>query len=153
MISTTALRVPDNTAAPVNDWIHQQAVERVATCGAAGPRAIGERLVELDREWDIERVIELEAPLTILAGLGLSATAGRKWLAVPLFASGMLLLHALHGWYPLIPVLRRLGFRTQREIAAERYALKAMRGDFNQVGDESGVGRPRQALDAADPHV
>ena len=32
---------------------------------------------------------------------------------------------------PLHPVFRRLGIRTQREIELERYALKALRGDFD----------------------
>ena len=39
-------------------------------------------------------------------------------------------LHAMTGCYPLLPLFRRLGFRSPREIARERYALKALRGDF-----------------------
>ncbi|HET9942578.1 MAG TPA: hypothetical protein VFR05_04515, partial [Terriglobia bacterium] len=41
-----------------------------------------------------------------------------------------LLQHAVQGWCPPVPLFRRLGIRTQREIDEERYALKAMRGDF-----------------------
>jgi len=37
-----------------------------------------------------------------------------------------------------MPIFRRLGLRTSREIARERYAVKALRGDF--VG--MNVGRP-----------
>jgi hypothetical protein len=33
-----------------------------------------------------------------------------------------------------VPVLRRLGFRTASEIDHERYALKALRGDFEKFG-------------------
>jgi hypothetical protein len=32
-----------------------------------------------------------------------------------------------------VPVLRRLGYRTQTEIEQERYALKLLRGDFKEV--------------------
>jgi hypothetical protein len=32
-----------------------------------------------------------------------------------------------------VPVLRRLGVRTSGEIARERYALKALRGDFSNL--------------------
>lgn len=46
---------------------------------------------------------------------------------------GFLLQHALQGWCPPVPVLRRLGFRTQTEIDEERYALKALRGDFREL--------------------
>ena len=49
-----------------------------------------------------------------------------------------LLQHALQGWCPPLPLLRRLGVRTQAEIERERYALKAIRGDFAGVGTRSG---------------
>jgi hypothetical protein len=32
-----------------------------------------------------------------------------------------------------VPILRRLGFRTADEINRERYALKALRGDFKDA--------------------
>jgi hypothetical protein len=34
--------------------------------------------------------------------------------------------HALQGWCPPVPILRRLGFRTAREIFEERLALKSL---------------------------
>jgi hypothetical protein len=61
--------------------------------------------------------------------------SSRRWLALPALVAGFLMQHALQGWCPPLPVLRRLGFRTQREIDQERYALKALRGDFRQVED------------------
>jgi hypothetical protein len=75
---------------------------------------------------------------------------GRKWLILPLFAQSMVFFHSLQGWYPLLPVFRRMGFRTGKEIAAERYALKAIRGDFERVGQSDGDGRQRadQAFEA-----
>jgi hypothetical protein len=36
------------------------------------------------------------------------------------------LQHALQGWCPPVPVLRRLGYRTQPEIEEERCALRAL---------------------------
>lgn len=52
---------------------------------------------------------------------------------MPAVVAGFLLQHALQGWCPPLPVFRRLGFRTQAEIERERYALKALRGDFDKV--------------------
>ena len=49
-------------------------------------------------------------------------------------------LHAATGWYPLLPVFRRLGFRSAREIAGERYALKALRGDFHAMNESAHAG-------------
>ncbi len=50
---------------------------------------------------------------------------------MPLLVSGFLFQHAIEGWCPPVPILRRLGFRTSYEIDEERQALKALRGDFD----------------------
>jgi hypothetical protein len=42
------------------------------------------------------------------------------------------LLHATTGGHPLMPLFRRLGLRSAKEIARERYGLKALRGDFRE---------------------
>jgi len=120
--------------------------ENVARYSAAGPEAIDRRLAELDQEWDIERCLETMAPSLTLLGITLGLTVNRKWFALPLFVQTFFLQHALQGWCPPIPVLRRLGVRTQNEIDEEKYALKSLRGDFRHV---SGQGSVRQALAAA----
>ena len=51
--------------------------------------------------------------------------------------TALLLQHALQGWCPPLPVFRRWGVRTAREIEEERYALKALRGDFRAVPAET----------------
>lgn len=85
-----------------------------------------DRIGELDREWDIERVLELNASSLALTGLVLGATVNKKWLAVPAIVLPFLLQHALQGWCPPLPLLRRLGLRTQGEIDREKYALKEL---------------------------
>jgi hypothetical protein len=52
---------------------------------------------------------------------------------VPLVVGSFLLQHAVQGWCPPLPVFRRWGVRTQPEIDYERYALKALRGDFRNL--------------------
>ncbi|HYF47994.1 MAG TPA: hypothetical protein VEJ63_01210 [Planctomycetota bacterium] len=94
---------------------------------------ISRRIEELEREWDIERVIEVNAPTLALTGLTLGILHDRRWLALPVGVMSFLLLHGVQGWCPPIPVLRRLGFRTRDEINAEKYALKALRGDFDDL--------------------
>lgn len=86
----------------------------------------------------------------ILAGVAVGAMVDRKWLVLPVFAATMLLLHNLHGWYPLLPLLRRWGIRTEEEIAYERYQLKAARGDFRPVDQETDTrAKSRRALESA----
>src|SRR5205823_697834 len=88
------------------------------------------RLAELDREWDIERTLEANAATVCLAGLALGATVDKRLFVLPAAVAGFLLQHAVQGWCPPVPLFRRLGVRTQSEIDEERYALKALRGDF-----------------------
>jgi len=138
MIPTTVERVPQHTAAHVNEQIRRHTEERVARCADQGWRAIANRLSELDREWDIERTLEANAACASLIGLTLGATVDRKWFVFPAIVAGFLLQHATQGWCPPIPIFRRLGFRTQSEIDYERYALKSLRGDFRDLPASNG---------------
>ena len=145
MIPPTRERVPRNTAEHVNERIRRQTEENVRRYAAMGPAAVERRLRELDAEWDLERYVETLAPSFTLAGMALGLTVSRKWFVLPFVVQGFFLQHALQGWCPPVPVLRRLGVRTQAEIDEERYALKALRGDFQRVQG----GSPRQAVEAA----
>ena len=123
-------RVPASTPPQVNERI------RAATCANiaryAGDRAaIARRLAELDREWDIERVTMLSATIDAWLTLALGVWRGRRWLVGGLaLLGGATLAHTLVGQCPSLPLYRRLGVRTREEIDWERYALKALRGDF-----------------------
>ena len=147
MIPSTARRVPDNTADHVNERIREQTRANVERVAARGPAAIDRRLRELDEEWDIERYIETMAPTLTLLGMTLGLTVSRKFFVIPFAVQSFFLQHALQGWCPPIPVLRRFGVRTEREIDDERTALKAIRGDFRTV---RGPGSTGQALAAAE---
>lgn len=120
------------------DWVLQciddETAAQLQEYADAGAQRIAGRLKELDREWDADRAIELEASAMGLAGLALGAFVRPALLALPAAVAAAVFAHALIGWYPLLPVFRRLGLRTAREIARERYALKALRGDFAEVG-------------------
>jgi hypothetical protein len=151
MIPSTTNRVPKHTAAHVNDEIRRKTEERISQIAAAGPRAIDRRLTELDREWDIERTLEANAATVAGVGAGLALLVDRRFALIPLFVGGFLLQHAVQGWCPPLPVFRRLGVRTQTEIEHERYALKALRGDFQQSAGHEGSATmtPQRAVQAA----
>ncbi len=116
------------------------------------PEEIDQRIDELDREWDIERTLETNASSLALIGLGLGISLSRKWFILPAIVMGFFLQHALQGWCPPLPLLRRLGIRTQSEIEMERYILKAMRGDFGELGIMRGASQsdPSVALHLLD---
>lgn len=125
-------RVRRSTADDVNAELDGQRVADVARFASAPPDEITQRLRELDKEWDIERVLEANAATLALVGQLLSPRS-RLWRAVTVIVPAFLLQHAIQGWCPPIAIFRRLGIRTRREIDAERTALKALRGDFTGV--------------------
>jgi hypothetical protein len=121
----------------VNERIRRE-TQRNVVYYAEHPEEINARLEELDREWDIERALEVNMSTVALTGIVLAATVNRKWLLLPAAALGFFLQHALQGWCPPLPILRRMGVRTMREIASERHALKAIRGDYDDAHRASG---------------
>ena len=146
MIAKTVDRVPARTAPHVNERIRQETDMNI-TYFRLHPEEIDGRLAELDTEWDIERVVEIASSCLSLVGLVLRGVNRKwRWLLLTTMGQSFFLQHALQGWSPPVPLFRRLGFRTQNEIESERYALKALRGDFKDLrgdgnrGDSSQVG-------------
>lgn len=119
-------RVVRHTPPPYNERIYQ-AIEASIAYHREHPQEIPARLRELEREWDIERTLEANAATLVLAGSLLALFSSRRFLAVPLVVGSFLLQHAVQGWCPPLPVMRRLGVRTQAEILREREALEALR--------------------------
>lgn len=134
-------RVPLHSSQRVNRMIEDQAVHSIERCNGAPKDEINARLGELDREWDVERLLEANAASFTLLGVVLGSTVDKRWYALSGVVGGFLLQHALQGWCPPLPVFRRLGYRTTEEIDRERYALKFLRGDFDDLSSsiERGV--------------
>ncbi len=150
MPSATTDRVRNSTDECVNGKIDRRTLENVARFAALGPVAVDARLDDLDREWDIERILQANAAGMSIVGLIMgAATRNRRWFLLPSAVAGFLLMHAIDGWCPPVPVLRRLGFRTQREIDDERTALKALRGDFAGLDPSGKRTDARRAWEAA----
>jgi hypothetical protein len=123
-------RVTRHTSNSDNARIRYAMYKHVAAYEYADRVAIDERIEALNHEWDIERVLEANAASVALVGVALGATVNRRWFALPVIVAGFLLQHAVQGWCPPLPLLRKLGVRTAAEIHEEIVALKALRGDF-----------------------
>ena len=146
MDTSSTGRVPASTPPHVNAKILAETRANLARHGG-GYVAITRRLEALDREWDVERVTMLSATIDTFATLGLGWWRGRRWFAAGLlFLGASTLAHTILGRCPSLPIYRRLGFRTRQEIDWERYALKALRGDF--AGLERDPHDPERLLDA-----
>jgi hypothetical protein len=145
---STRDRVPAHTSTEINLRI-QEAIESSVRYHDRHRDEIPARLRQLDEEWDVERAIEANASALAFAGVALGVTSGhRRWFILPALVAAFLFQHAVQGWCPPIPILRRFGFRTSYEIEQERQALKAIRGDFDAVAQAPD--RPGAALRAAE---
>jgi hypothetical protein len=121
--TATATRVSENTAQCVNQRIQFDTDRNIAYYSQLDSAAIDRRLAELNREWDIERILETHAASVVIGSFVLGAVSSRKWFALSGLVGCFLLEHALEGWCPPLPIFRRLGFRTAEEIEQERQAL------------------------------
>jgi hypothetical protein len=145
-------RVRAHTARHINEEIEQKTERRVVQAAGATDAAISRRINELEEEWDMERWLETNASAIAFSGVVLGLLVNKKFLAIPVIVLPFLFQHAVQGWCPPIPLFRRIGVRTRKEIDAEKYALKAVRGDFDKLpiannGDT--IRRARQAWEAA----
>lgn len=150
MLPSTVDRVPRHTSESVNEAIRRRTRESIVHHAEMGFEAIDHRLEELDREWDIERTLEAHAAGVSLVGFGLGTFVDKRYYLLPVAVAGFLLEHALLGWCPPLAFFRWMGVRTAEEIEEERYALKALRGDFHEIaaGTRHGSARIEMALAA-----
>jgi hypothetical protein len=146
MVLSHTDRVRANTAAEVNRRVDEQIERNIRHYSGQTKEEIYRRIQDLDEEWDIERVLETMASSFSLTGIVLGVTVDRKWFLVPTIVLSFLLVHAIQGWCPPLSILRSLGIRTREEIDRERYALKALAGDF--AGISKDPSRAEQTLAA-----
>jgi hypothetical protein len=132
-------RVRANTGPEVLEKIDARIEQKIRYYASQPKSVISERIAQLEREWDVERLLEANASSLALTSLVLGLTVNKKWLVLSGGIMGFLLLHALQGWCPPIPLIRRLGVRTRGEIDREKFALKILRGDFQSVATDPEV--------------
>lgn len=126
-------RVRKNTSEQVNRTIDNKIKENIELYLPQDKNAITKRLKELEKEWNIERALEVNMPIVAMIGLALGIFASDWWFIFPAIVLLFFLEHAIQGWCPPLPIFRSLGFRTKKEIEKERYALKFLRGDFDEL--------------------
>ena len=122
-LEITKDKVRANTAQSINREIDRETEANIQQYKQQSAGAITERIKQLDKEWDIERTLELNASAVAFAGVILAATVNKRWLIVPGIVSFFLGQHAIQGWCPPLPLLRMFKIRTRKEIDKEKYAL------------------------------
>jgi hypothetical protein len=132
-LAPSSMRVERKTDPTINERIRARTDQELARLEASEPAEFDLRLDQLNREWDIERMLQVNASALVLLGLALGLTVDRRFLILPVTVLVFFAQHALQGWCPPVPLFRRLSVRTAREIERERYAIKALRGDFDRL--------------------
>jgi len=128
-------RVRSSTSRSRNEKIDDEIVRSIAYYSEQGAAAVESRIKELDKEWDIERTLEVNAGLIGLAGAVLALTVNRRWAILPAVVTSFLVQHAIQGWCPPLPLFRSMGIKSRPELDREKYALKSLRGDFEHAND------------------
>jgi hypothetical protein len=146
-MSITSDRVRAHTARRVNEKIGRATERRIIAAASMSKAALSRRIAELDQEWDIERYLEMNASALAFGGVALGLLVNKKFFLLPVLVLPFLFQHSVQGWCPPIPILRRRGIRTRKEIDAEKFALKALRGDFDSLatGGDAVADRAHQA--------
>ncbi|WP_207632547.1 DUF2892 domain-containing protein [Foetidibacter luteolus] len=116
-------RIRKNTSDESNLRIDKAIYQAIDNYRGKTAGEIRKRLKKLDKEWDIERVLMLNASVLALTGTLLAAKKNKKWFALPAIVTSFLAQHAIQGWCPPLPLFRKFGVRTAHEIDAEKYAL------------------------------
>lgn len=150
MKAVTTDRVRAHTAPHVNEQIGRKTERNIIRAAGLSKAALSHRIAELDQEWDIERYLEMNASALAFSGLALGLLVNKKFFAIPAIVLPFLFQHAVQGWCPPVPVLRRRGIRSRKEIDTEKFALKALRGDFDPLAGNSTntIERAREAWQA-----
>lgn len=128
----TTKRVELNTKKEVNEKISDKTIENIKHYEKQTPDQLIKRLNELNHEFDTERVLETTASVFILLGSILAIVHHINWIYFVFIISFFLLIHALIGWCPPLPIIRRIGVRSQKEIDDEKMIVLYLLGEFKQ---------------------
>lgn len=128
------------TSDKINERIDKRTKENISQLSHnLESNEVGRRIGELEKEWDIDRTLMANASTLSLAGVVLGSTVNRNWFVLPGVVVSFLLWHAIQGWCPPLPIFRKLGYRSRKEIDIEKFALKALRGDFQKLDKQEAV--------------
>jgi hypothetical protein len=124
LFPATTTKVNRNTNSEINNSIQQKSEKNVKDLFRKDKKDIIARIRELDYEWDTERVLELNFACIVLITSILGVLGKKGWMLLSGIASYFMIKHALQGWCPPLPIIRKLGVRTAGEIFNEKTALQ-----------------------------
>jgi len=88
--------------------IHERTIKNIKELGKYDTAKISEKIRNLDFEWDTERVLETNAATIIILSIILGFLFSQWWFILSGIVALFLLQHALQGWCPPLPIIRKL---------------------------------------------
>jgi hypothetical protein len=113
--------------------------DNVRFYGSLGKEGLTERIGALEEEWDMEKFVTVTLAGMGIFGLVMGLIGSRVWRVLSWISMPLLFLYGQDKWRPSDGILKSLGLRSRKEIDEEKYALKALRGDFQKVDSASGA--------------
>ncbi len=111
---------------------------------------VSRRIEELKQEIPLEALVYRGGAALTIAGMTLLLLKRKiraAWILTVVIAA-LQLQYSYQGRNALIEILRRRGYRSRKEIEAEKYSLEALRGDFAAFSELSDpIERARRCLD------
>lgn len=133
ILPPTTQRVAHHTCYKTNAKIREQILQCLEKHKDSSQPLLSQKIEKLNCEWDTERFLETNAASILFLSSIIGFKKSRNcWFLATGTISMLLLLHALQGWCPPLPLIRKIGVRTPEEIRNEKDVLKRMRGDFSQ---------------------
>lgn len=138
LLPPTTKKAASHTCSKVNQDIRNKTIRCINTYKDSSEAILSQKIKKLDHEWDTERLLETNAASIVL----FSSIMGYKrkkccWFFLTGAVGFFLLQHALQGWCPPLPVIRRLGVRSAEEINQEKTVFKLIKGDFLQNNNDA----------------
>lgn len=125
----------NNDSSEQTSIIDERVKEDIRKYADQGREAIDKRINELDHSWDMERTMQLNTAILVLGGILLYKN-NKKWAILSIFATAILAQQALMGNCGVFKFLNVFGVRSRKEIDKEKFALKALRGDFDNIRND-----------------
>ena len=111
---------------------------------------VSQRIEELEQEIPLEAFVYRGGAILTIAILTLLLLRHKTRTAwtLAVAVAALQLQYSYQGRNALTDILRKRGYRSRKEIEAEKYSLEALRGDFAALTELSDpVARPRKCLD------
>ena len=120
---------------PPTREVDRHLARRIGYYSTLPPEALSRRLRELDQETPLETVIYRSGAVLTIASVVFMFFGGRRWGIMALVAAIAQLLVSDRRRSCVTELLRRRGYRPQREIFIEKQAIEALRGDFSAFNE------------------